>query len=140
MNEFTFTHFQGFNNQKIIRKYPTEAGVLLLNVVPFESQELILIEGKSLVNFSRKNRIGGGTIGCDIDTLYKWHKKYYSTLEGYRDHGRFLGKDQNVMATACIESEMCLLVPSNINSWFKLQDYLIGNLVNDKMFRLKHRP
>ena len=114
--------------------------MLLLNVVPFETEELRITDGKSLEDFSRKNRLGGGTIGCDIATLYKWHQKYYSTLEAYRDRGRFLGKDQNVMATACIESEMCLLVPSDLASWFKLQDYLIGNLVDDQMFRLSHKP
>ena len=75
---------------------------------------------KKLRNLKKKLR--------DIEALEAWHRVYYSIIDKYRQSGRFLGKDQNVMATACIESEMCLLVQGDEESWFKLQDYLIGNL------------
>ena len=62
--------------------------------------------------------------------------RYYSTLERYRNRGLFLGKDQNLMATICVETDMCLLVQSDIDHWFKLQDYLIGNLPDTGYYRL----
>ena len=47
-----------------------------------------------------------------------------------------MGKDQNLMATICVETDMCLLVESDIEHWFKLQDYLIGNLPDTGYYRL----
>jgi hypothetical protein len=30
----------------------------------------------------------------------------------YKKEGRFLGKDQSIMATSCIESNLCLMIPA----------------------------
>ena len=79
-------------------------------------------------------RIGGGAIGCDLDSVYKWHSAYYRTLQQYVDRGQFVGKDQNLMASVCVETGMCLLVevknPNSDTEWFKLQEWYRGDLPN----------
>ena len=72
--------FQGNRYKKLIQRLPTESGVLLLNINPFTDAEKALNDGESSVDFSRENRLGGGTIGCDTGALETWHRHYYSTM------------------------------------------------------------
>ena len=72
--------FQGNRFKKLIQRLPTESGVLLLNINPFTDEERALHDGESSVDFSREDRLGGGTIGCDTRALETWHRQYYSTM------------------------------------------------------------
>ena len=120
----------------MVNRTPEESGVLLLNIQRFAEDEKQLQDGKSVTNFQSKVRIGGGTIGCDKISLEAWHQAYYETFERYIDEKWFAGKDQNIMATTCLETGLCLLVNSEGGQWFKLQDWLIGNLPNENYERL----
>ena len=120
----------------MVNRTPEESGVLLLDIERFTEEEKQLQEGRSLTNFQSKNRIGGGTIGCDKISLEAWHKAYYKIFERYIAEKSFAGKDQNIMATTCLETDLCLLVYSHNRQWFKLQDWLIGNLPNENYERL----
>ena len=62
------------------------------------------------------DRIGGGTIGSDPASLARWHAAYYALVERFKGEGRFLGKDQNIMATTCLETDLCLLLPGDLVS------------------------
>ena len=94
------------------------------------------------INGIQVDRIGGGTIGCDPASLARWHTAYYALVERFRGEGRFLGKDQNIMATTCLETDLCLLLPGDLVSspntgytpqfcvqghWFRMQDWLRGD-------------
>ena len=62
----------------------------------------------------------------DSGTVEVWHRLYYSTLLRYSREQRFLGKDQAVMATVCIENPgLCLLVDAGSGEegdpWLKLE-------------------
>ena len=120
-----------------MNRIPSESGILLLSVGRFTEQERKLEKGKSLADFSRTVRLGGGTIGCDRDSLESWHEAYYQTVRSYLDRGLFAGKDQNMMATTCLETGLCLLLNSDTGHWFKLQDWLIGNLPEEDYQRLE---
>ena len=61
------------------------------------------------------------------------HTAFYRILRRYVDTGRFVGKDQNVMATTCLETNLCLLVVSG--DWFRLQPWLRGE-VKDEYTRM----
>ena len=121
---------------KLINRVPEESGVLLLSVGRFTEEEKHLENGKSEADFSKTVKLGGGTIGCDRTSLAAWHKAYYSTMRSYLKRDLFAGKDQNMMATCCLETDLCLLLNSDLNNWFKLQDWLIGKLSNEKYERL----
>ena len=119
----------------MVNRTPEESGILLLDVERFTDDEKHLQEGRSLTNFQFKVRLGGTTIGCDKSSLEAWHKAYYKTFERYIAEEMFAGKDQNIMATTCLETDLCLLV-DGAGQWFKLQDWLIGNLPNESYERL----
>jgi len=119
----------GYNNQVLVKRIPQEKGVLLLSVEQFTEEEKELTDGKSLVDFTHKNRIGGGTICCDRDSLERWHAAFYSTVRSYVEAGRFVGKDQSMMATTCLETDLCMLVLSG--DWFRLQPWLRGDVQDD---------
>ena len=120
----------------MVNRIPEESGILLLNIERFTEDEKHLQEGRSLQNFQSKDRIGGTTIGCDKLSLVAWHRAYYETFERYITEKMFAGKDQNLMATTCLETDLCLLVYTEHKQWFKLQDWFIGNLQNETYERL----
>ena len=64
-------------------------------------------------------RLGGGTIGGTKKSLKAWHKKYYENFRLGLDAGKFVGKDQDVMAATCLETDMCLIgrLPVNPVTW-----------------------
>ena len=120
----------------MVNRTPEESGILLLSIERFTEEEKLLQEGRSLTNFQSKVRIGGGTIGCDRSSLEAWHRAYYGTFERFVAEKLFAGKDQNLMATTCLETDLCLLVPSDQGQWFRLQDWLGGNLPDENYERL----
>ena len=120
----------------MVNRTPEESGVLLLNIERFTEEEKHLQKGRSLTNFQSKVRIGGGTIGCDKISLEAWHRAYYKTFERSIAEQKFAGKDQNIMATTCLETDLCLFVYSDLANWFRLQNWLIGDLQNENVERL----
>ena len=125
----------GYNHQQMVQKVPQDSGVLLLSVEPFTEEELSLEDEKSVADFSRLVRIGGGTIGCDQTSLERWHTAYYNTMINNLKMGKFMGKDQIMMATTCLETDLCLLVQRGLGDWFMLQPWLRGE-INDNYTRL----
>ena len=114
-----------WNHQRLVQRRPAEPGVLLLSVEPFSTTEL----GRGdKADFSVVNRVGGGGIGADPVSLAAWHAAYYSMVERYRREGRFLGEDQSLMAATCLQTGLCLLVQSDIHHWFRLQNWLRGEI------------
>ena len=87
-------------------------------------------------DFTHVNRLGGGTIGCDRESCYHWHQAYYRTMQRFLAEGKFVGKDQSLMATVCVETGMCLLVQSDVSRWFKLQKWFRKD-IQDKYYRLE---
>ena len=63
-----------------------------------------------------------------MPALEAWHSAFYAVLRRELGRGKFVGKDQNVMAATCLETRLCLLVGAATGDWFMLQDWLIGNL------------
>ena len=126
------------NHQQMVKNIPKEKVILLLLVKEFTDEEMVLVEGKSLAELSEiEARIGGGAIGGDKQSIEIWHKAFYKTIRSYLDEGKFIGKDQNMMATTCLESDMCLLVHGHgdedngtPNPWFMMQPWLRGELAD----------
>ena len=111
-----------YNHNFLVRNIPEEKGVLLLSVENFTTEEF-RVENS---DFSLVDRIGGGTIGSDKETLERWYKEYYGTVRKYLQMGRFIGKDQSMMATTCLKSDMCLLVRAPPDHWFWMQEWFRG--------------
>ena len=93
----------------------------MLNLIPFSPEEKKLIDGRSRARFTQLVRIGGGTFGGSKNALEKWHKAYYDNIKYMMRKGLFFGKDQDVMAKTCLETNFCLLVKTSDMDWFLLQ-------------------
>jgi len=125
-----------WNGRVLMQNLPEEAGILLLQVGEFEDSELVLKDGLSHSDFFQKNRIGGGMIGGSAESVRIWADLFYKTIKRYFSLNRFGGKDQSVMATTCLESDVCLLLDGspahpwfyNEPRWFRLQNYYLGDL------------
>lgn len=115
---------EDYNHQQLVRVLPSHPGILLLQVEPFTPKEK---SKKEKIDFSGVNRIGGGTIGGDLIPIRRWHSIYYNVFKKFLSRNRFVGKDQNLMADACLEEpNICLLVEGGKEDWFLLQKILRG--------------
>ena len=86
--------------------------------------------GKCMTDFSHKNRLAGGIFVLHKSVAFEWFEVYKDTLYEYKYRTWFAGKDQNVLATACIEfPTICTIVPSDGapgNEWYTLIYYMFG--------------
>ena len=114
-----------------MKTFPNSAKIpierfLMLNVDPFEQKDEIThknITGKFLM----VNRIAGNILAASKNIWLQWSKKYDDILQKYIDAGRFIGKDQTIMATLVLENKnfVSLVNPkSQKNKWFYLIEYL----------------
>jgi len=106
--------------------------IMLLNVQPFEKGDdrvFLYATGNITGAFHLwKTRIGGGVIAAHRDMWITWDALYNKTFETYKAAGRFVGKDQNIMATIVLENKdkISLVNPSKITNepWFYMLYYL----------------
>ena len=106
--------------------------VTILNIEEFSKHEHIIDNNGLPKSFQYLNRIGGGIIAGNSETLNIWFKLYYEILEKFIKNNRFIGKDQSIMATLYIlNPEIINLIKAKKthfcqNNWFHLEPYLQG--------------
>jgi len=108
--------------------------LLLLEIDPFTADDLELQEDGLYGNFQKKNRIGGGIQAGSVETWLQWSDRYDEMMQRYINAGRFIGKDQSIMASMIIENpEKVLLIKppgryrNTVNIWFFLALWLGAN-------------
>jgi hypothetical protein len=111
---------------------------MILNVDPFTKDDYNIEKYKDCSikgNFLNKDRIGGGIIAGPAKYILLWADLYDKVFNKYVSAGRFVGKDQSIMATIFLENtHMVSLVQVNRimeEKWFYLLFYL-G--INDRLF------
>jgi hypothetical protein len=89
-------------------------------------------EEKSRPMDSRLIRLGGGNFGGDSCAINRWTSKFYEELLWYVAQGAFVGKDQPIYGSVCIDNEeLCFLVDGEkvtgiSDIWFAMQPVLHG--------------
>jgi glycosyltransferase involved in cell wall biosynthesis len=108
--------------------------MLLLQIDPFKDDDLVRQEDGLYGTFINKNRIGGGIQAATISIWRNWAARYDTMMKRYISAGRFIGKDQSIMASMIIdEPGQVLLLKSYgyynnpINTWFFLGLWLGAN-------------
>ena len=76
-----------------------------------------------------QDRVAGNMFGGHASTIQPWAQLYYQTFQTYINRGWFVGKDQNIFNTLCIEHpDACVLLKPHVwfgeNPWFKMWDCL----------------
>ena len=88
--------------------------VFFLQVDRFSAAEMVANREGGFLDFDFRlvNRLAGTVLGGHKDAVLKYAEKYYKTMDVMRQRGRFIGKDQNIMATvAVLYPELVHLVP-----------------------------
>ena len=105
--------------------------MLLLSIEPFNACELETdSRGRAAFLSSLSHRIGGGNFGGDADAIRNWYKRYYEMLIDYHREGLFVGKDQPIMASVCLQNVgFCKIISAgSVNEaadpWFAMQPVL----------------
>jgi hypothetical protein len=113
-----FPHLQGFAQPDWI----PEDKMLLLQIDPFTEGEKQAAPGTR--DFSAVNRIGGGIQAGTAATWKRWSELYDAQLQAYRNQGKFVGKDQNLLAEMVLDHpEIVQMVASTHfigDCWFTL--------------------
>ena len=91
--------------------FPAQS-IILLSIEPFDECELQLDnQGRAAFITPLKNRLGGGNFGGDAEAIHVWRKLYYKKLLEYHNEGIFVGKDQPIMGSVCLENPgLCTIV------------------------------
>ena len=89
-------------------------------------------EGKSRPLDSALVRLGGGNFGGDKCAVIRWKTKFQDELMRYVDQGVFVGKDQPMYGSVCIDhKDLCFVVNGDgvkeiSDIWFAMQPVLHG--------------
>ena len=99
---------------------------LLCNIIrPFRDNELAS-------SFVCSDHIGGGMWGGSASVVFSFCKEYFRLFEVLQKEGKFVGKDQCIMNTACVLNKgLCALVKPDRafgDTWFFLVPLLLGDV------------
>lgn len=129
---FLWCDIGAFRDNNIISKYKNWPNskkfnnkLIFLLVNNFTQNE---IDDEKIIDFSRKNRIGGGIFGGTKKKFIDFIQQYYLMFEKFYNNTIFLGKDQSIMANVLIKSiekiNYNIIKSPSDNKWFYLQDFL----------------
>ena len=93
-------YLQGFPKREFI---PPAGRMLILRIAPFEAQDAQPDKNGIMGNFGERVSVGGGILASDIAGWKSWSKAYDAMLMRYYLADRFIGKDQNIMASMILE-------------------------------------
>jgi hypothetical protein len=119
-----------------LRKMIPLGKMLLLQIDPFKEEDFVVDEYGIPGNFGTRATFGGGILASDIDGWNQWSKAYDSMFLRYYLSGRFVGKDQNIIASMVLERpELMFFVKrpdilGPIDGWFYLLLFLSGLIIS----------
>jgi len=115
-----------------MRERIPQGKMLVLEIDPLKQEDCAKDEWGIPGNFEKAATFGGGILASDAEGWIRWSKAYDAMLMRYHLAGRFIGKDQNIMASMILEQ------PGIVNSvrrpaalgpiagWFYLLLFLSG--------------
>ena len=101
---------------------PSIHGILFLQIYPFHVSETILENGR-VKDLIAHDRIAGGLFGGNASAVMAWCNAYQSMLMYYQEKHWFIGKEQNLLISICLEQpSLCSLIQPDPylheNPWF----------------------
>jgi glycosyltransferase involved in cell wall biosynthesis len=115
-----------------VRELIPSGQMLVLQIDPLEPQDSDVDEWGIPGRFEARSTFGGGILASDAEGWKRWSKAYDAMLMRYYLAGRFIGKDQNIMASMIVEQpDLALTVKrptalGPIAGWFYLLLFLSG--------------
>jgi len=109
--------------------------MVVLQIDPLKRDECGIDEWGIPGRFDGSSTFGGGILASGAEGWKRWSKAYDAMLIRYHLAGRFIGKDQNIIASMIVENPNLVAVvkrPSAlgpIECWFYLLLFLSGNQI-----------
>jgi glycosyltransferase involved in cell wall biosynthesis len=106
--------------------------MLLLEIDPLQPEDYVADEYGICGKFGTRATFGGGILASDIDGWTRWSKAYDAMLMRHYLLNRFIGKDQNIMASMALENPGLVTIVKRpvslgpIAGWFYLLFFLAG--------------
>ena len=99
--------------------------VAFLQINPFTQRELNGFTPGNAIEPVLRDRLAGNLFGGDAVAVQSWCDRYQRMLLFYNSNGWFIGKDQTVMISTCMETQnLCQRIEPNPrnheNTWFSL--------------------
>jgi hypothetical protein len=103
--------------------------VFMLVVVPFSAAEIELDQGGHAKHHLSSDHLVGGCWGGEARAVLRFHEAYKATFSRIADEGRFVGKDQTVFNTICVQTkDLCTLIqPGIFDPWFDMVPFLLDD-------------
>jgi FkbM family methyltransferase len=110
-------------------------------VEPFAQDELeVQPDGFCHTKFEMKVHLAGGLFLIHRSKARDWADIYRRVFDQVASMGYFVGKDQDVLSTACVQhSSTCALLPTTTapgDQWFSILYYVLGMMPNAMPYNL----
>lgn len=111
---------------------PPVGRMLVLRIDSFHAEDSIADKYGIMGDFGKRATVGGGILAADIRGWKSWSKAYDAMLMRYYLADRFIGKDQNIVASMILEHpDIAFVVDAptimnTIDRWFYLLFFLAG--------------
>ena len=103
--------------------------VMLLGLAPVVPGSAECSDIDSVFDAFSTRGIGGGFIAGTAQAVHAWADAFYAMTQDFVDSGRFIGKDQIMMAAvACSRADLVRVVPTCGGDWFYIANYLRPSL------------
>lgn len=114
-----------------VRQAPHSVFFALVN--PFSAADIELDQDGYAVHHLSTDHIAGACWGGEAQAVLRFHGAFQATFRRLADKGRFVGKDQTVINTICVQTKyLCALVqPGIFNPWFDMVPMLLGDASSD---------
>jgi glycosyltransferase involved in cell wall biosynthesis len=121
-----------------LQRFPLRALIpsdrmVLLQIDPLKEEDCVVDEWGIPGRFDAVCTFGGGILASGIEGWKRWSKAYDAMLIRYHLAGRFIGKDQNIMASLMVEDpSLGVIVPrppilGPTQGWFYLLLFFSGH-------------
>lgn len=106
--------------------------VLILEIDPLKKEDSCIDEWGIPGRFDEAATFGGGILASGLEGWMRWSKAYDAMLMRYHLAGRFIGKDQNIMASMILQEPGLVSIVKrphalgSIVGWFYLLFFLTG--------------
>jgi|SaaInlV_100m_DNA_6_1039743.scaffolds.fasta_scaffold07677_2 hypothetical protein len=108
----------------LLKDYPNEKHISLDKI------DIVLLKAFSNAKqlfFQEEVHFSGSMFGGHKDTILKLHDKYYACFQNYIDNGLFIGCDQQLISSVCLQNtdlfNVIFPIDSRIDVWFYLYQY-----------------
>ena len=137
-------------NGKLLIQHPEvipDSAMLLMSIMPtLATQKSLWITKTTTLPYSHTGGmiVAGAQFAGHSKTIHTFHQAMLAAMDGYAERDMFLGDDQIVIQTLCLQNpSLCAFVPSDLVSgdiWFGLQHVFFQGTDTTRLMHFEKPP